>query len=770
MSSRGLPSPPVATAMVCSGVVTAQFIAGKATRDALYLANLDVTTLPAMVVATSAVSILLVIASSKTLRRLTPGAFVPLAFVISAALLLVDWVLVDTAPKLAATGLYLQISGIGPMLGSGFWLLASERFDPHTAKRHFGQIAGAGTLGGLIGGLISERVAVGIGLSAMLPILAAMNLLCAWLVRRFAADDYGRAPRRDIGDIVPELMSETPRSGLRVLADQRYLRNLAALVLLGTAGAALMDYVFKVQAVASIGQGQTLLGFFAIYYSAISLITFVVQTSASRVALEKLGLAFCTGTPSIALVAGGASALAVPGLSSVLVARGSESIFRGSLFRSSYEIFYTPIPPSEKRAAKSIIDVGFDRLGDAVGGILIRAALILAPIYQHPTLVTLAMGCSAIALVFASRLNRGYIQTLERSLMNRGVELDLTDTEDPVTRTVMLKTLSGLQERWKLRHPSSASTSTGGREGWGTDRPRSTETPARGDSLTTMSSANLDAEMRQIAALRSRDREQVLRVLQAQERLPSTLLPHIIPLLAWDPVAVAALDALRRVADERVGELIDALVDPGQEFAVRRRLARVFSVCTSQRAIDGLMLGLNDHRFEVRFQCARSLAAIVEKHRQLRVDREMIFEVVQRETAVGRPVWESHRLLNQLEDRGNEHFFVDDFVKDRASRSLAHTFTLLSLVLPAEPLRIAFRGLHTDDPNLRGTALEYLEGVLPPAIRERLWPFLEDPRPARKQTGRGRDEILADLLRSNASIMVNLKELQQREESTTTKP
>ena len=262
----------------------------------------------------------------------------------------------------------------------------------------------------------------------------------------------------------------------------------------------------------------------------------------------------------------------------------------------------------------------------------------------------------------------------------------------------------------------------------------------------------------------------VLRVLQAEQRLPSTLLPHIIPLLAWDPVAVAALDALRRVAEERVGELIDALVDPSQEFAVRRRLARVFSVCTSQRAIDGLMLGLDDHRFEVRFQCARSLAAIVEKHRQLRVDREMIFEVVQRETAVGRPVWESHRLLNQLDDRGNEHFFVDDFVKDRASRSLAHAFTLLSLVLPAEPLRIAFRGLHTDDPNLRGTALEYLEGVLPPAIRERLWPFLEDPRPARKQTSRGRDEILADLLRSNASIMLNLKELQQREESTTTKP
>ena len=79
--------------------------------------------------------------------------------------------------------------------------------------------------------------------------------------------------------------------------------------------------------------------------------------------------------------------------------------------------------------------------------------------------------------------------------------------------------------------------------------------------------------------------------------------------------------ALRKVAEERVGELIDALVDPNQPFAVRRRLARVFSVCVSQRAADGLLLGLDDLRFEVRFQCARSLAAILEKNPRVRIDR-----------------------------------------------------------------------------------------------------------------------------------------------------
>ncbi len=100
-------------------------------------------------------------------------------------------------------------------------------------------------------------------------------------------------------------------------------------------------------------------------------------------------------------------------------------------------------------------------------------------------------------------------------------------------------------------------------------------------------------------------------------------------------------------------------------------------------------------------------------------------------------------------------------MRNRAGQSLAHVFTLLSLVLPREPLQIAFRSLYTDDQQLQGTALEYLEGVLPPPIRERLWPFLEDRGPASRRA-RPRDEILADLLRSNHSIMLNLEELRRR--------
>src|SRR5580765_1872298 len=217
--------------MICSAAVTAQFIAGKATRDALFLGNFDVTALPTMVIATAAVSILFAIGSSKALGRISPGTFVPMAFAASAVLLLVEWALLPVAPRFAASVVYLQISGIGPMLASGFWLIASEQFDPRTAKQQFGPIAGAGTLGGLIGGLLSERVGSAFGMAATLPVLAALGFLCAVLVRRLAAP-HGRPGQLPPVDIAPDLSAASSRSGFRLLRETPYLRSLAALVLL----------------------------------------------------------------------------------------------------------------------------------------------------------------------------------------------------------------------------------------------------------------------------------------------------------------------------------------------------------------------------------------------------------------------------------------------------------------------------------------------------------------------------------------------------------
>jgi AAA family ATP:ADP antiporter len=723
----------VAAAMVCSAAVSAQFVAGKATRDALFLANLDVTALPAMVAVTAAVSIGLVALSSSALRRITPEALMPAAFAASGALFALDWLAVDRLPIPVAWAVYLQVSGVGPLLGSGFWLLATERFDPRSARRYFGQIAGVGTLAGLAGALVSERVGAIYGVTAMLPVLAALNVLCAVALQRLVPNAVAVQQRLEAMDNAPELSMQSPQSGLRALAHAPYLQNLAALVFLGTVAATLADYVFKASAVESLGNGAALLRFFAVYYAGVSLLAFLVQTTASTIALERLGLGLTSSTPSLALGLGAVVAMAVPGLQAAMMARAGESVFRASLFKTVYEIFFTPISPHDKRAAKSIIDVGFDRLGDMVGGGLI-ALLLVVPIASPLQLLMAASAlCSAVGLLAALRLSRGYIRTLEQSLVSRALDLDLGDATDVTTRTSMLRTL-------RLTSVSGGPASLTG-----------LRAPAAPEPAVS------DPEIQEILALRSRNVPRVRAVLREGDGLPATLVPHVIPLLAWDPVSDDAVRALQGVAEERVGELIDALVDPNQPFAVRRRLARVFSVCVSQRAADGLMLGLEDLRFEVRFHCGRSLAALVEKNALLKIDGERVFGLIRREVAVSRPVWESHRLLDQVE---GDHF-ADDFVKRRAGQSLAHVFTLLSVVLPTVPLQLAYRGLQTEDTALRGTALEYLEGVLPRDIRERLFPFL-DSSAARPGPARDRDQVLAELLRSNESIMMNLQEVRRR--------
>jgi AAA family ATP:ADP antiporter len=696
--------------MLCAGAVMAQFVSAKATRDALFLASLGLGALPTMLIVTAVVSILFVALQARWATRISPPAQLQILFAVSGMLFLCEWVAGFYARPATAVLLYLHTSAVGPVLLSGFWLMATDQFDPTTAKRRFGQIGGAGTFGGMLGALVSERIAATVGAPAMLLVLAGSQFVLVWLMSVLARSAYTPATQGHGG---PVPLGPGARSDLRTVMKAPHLRYLAVLILLGTTSAALLDYLFKAKAVEALGAGDQLLRFFALYYAATSLLTFILQIASSRAALDRFGVGLTTGTPSIALLAGSIGALFAPGFGSLIAARAGESVFRGSWFRAGYELFYTPIAPAEKRAVKSVIDVGVERLGDAMGGGIVRAVVLLAPAAQSSVLLWLAAAGSALAVLAASRLNAWYVRALGKSLVSQAPQLAEADTLHDTTRGVLLGVRKATAQQERTLAPDQAAAND-------------------------------------VMRLRSRDRERVIQVLSRSEGLSAELVAHTIPMLAVDAVADYAMFALRKVAEERIGQLTDALIDPNQDYAVRRRLARVFTVCVSQRAADGLMLALDDARFDVRFHVARSLAAIRDRNPRVRVDHERVLDVVMREVTVGRPVWESRRLLEPLPNESP----LDAFVRDRAGRSLAHVFTLLSLILPAEPLQIAFRSLHSEDTRLRGTALEYLDEVLPPLVREGLWPFLVEGRAKRPSPPPSHDQVIANLLRSNPSLTI----------------
>jgi hypothetical protein len=505
--------------------------------------------------------------------------------------------------------------------------------------------------------------------------------------------------------------------------------------------AALIDYVFMARASSLLIEADSLFRFFAYYYTATGLMSVIIQSTLSHVSLKKLGLAKTVGTLPSIVVAGSFGALLFPALSAAALARAAEAIVRNSLFRSAYEILYTPVPREEKRATKSIIDVGFERIGDTVGGGISRLILLIFSQAAHSVMLLSALTLALVGLYIARRLNQGYVSSLERSLREKAVELDLSEVEDKTTRQTLMTFAFPLDFS-----NDSSTTSLKGLSGEG-----------RSSARTEF---RIDPVVQRIMDLLSGDPETVRKALRRRDLLETGAVPFAINLLAWDRVASDVIQSLRRMSESITGQLVDRLLDPDQEFAIRRRVPRVLLAGATQRSADGLMLGLKDRRFEVRFQCGRALARIRDTNPDIEIDPQKVFAAALREVKVDRRVWESHRLLDQFGESEEAAFFEDKFLQERASRSLEHVFTILSLALPKEPLRIAFRGLHTDDKNLRGTALEYLESILPEELRESLWPFLEGDR-RKEPVSKSREEILDELMKSNKSIQISLEEIRR---------
>jgi hypothetical protein len=477
----------------------------------------------------------------------------------------------------------------------------------------------------------------------------------------------------------------------------------------------------------------------------------------TRQLLERVGIANTMAVRPAVMTVGGILTMPWMGLAGLGVLRGVEAVAQSSLFRSGYELLYTPVVPDEKRRTKTLVDVGADRLGDALGGLATRLVILLPAAVSGRVLLGLAVAVSLAGFAVARALRRGYIQALEASLIDRAQRLDIRRDDAGFARTMMMESVAGIDLSMSIDGIDLSSLRA------------SPATPAAAaDPADTLDAApvrpaparTLDPEVAALVEMRSGDPIRIRATLQRTRTLSPALAAQAVSLLAWDEVTGWASRALAKSAPAITGQLVDRLLDPNEDFAIRRRVPRILSMCLTQRAFDGLMGALGDGRFEVRYQSARALARIHDQLPTIVVDAEAVYRSVLRETGVDRALWSSQRILDEPQADGTPSP-IDEALRSRATRSLEHVFTLLSLVLPRQPLRIAFKGLLTEDALLRGTSLEYLESVLPRGTWEALRPFLHDtretPAPARPST-----EILESLMRSSPSIEIKLEELRSR--------
>ncbi|MEK7667875.1 MAG: MFS transporter [Gemmatimonadota bacterium] len=319
-----------------SGLMIAFQVAGRATRDALFLSHFAVTSLPRMMAAAAVISFVAALVMARVLARFGPSRLVPTLLIWSAVLQVGEWGLFALAPRPAAVLVFIQFNAFGALLVSAFWSLVNERFDPRTGKRVFGLVGAAGTVGGIAGGLLAERAGALLSVSAMLPVLAVIHAVSAVLVLRV------RTPPAPSHHPAHATAAAAGRGPLRILATSPYLRLLAAAVLLGTVSEGLLDYVFKAAAKQAYGHGNDLLRFFALFYTGINLIGGTAGAALGRFSLERLGLARTVGMLPWSVAAGGVGAIAFPGLAGTVGARAAEASVRMSFYRAGWELLFTP--------------------------------------------------------------------------------------------------------------------------------------------------------------------------------------------------------------------------------------------------------------------------------------------------------------------------------------------------------------------------------------------------------------------------------------------
>ena len=718
-------------AVAAAGLTVAFQLAGKATRDALFLSTLGVAALPRMLIIAALVSAALTIGLTRVMARTGPGRLVPRLFFLSGALLLVEWALVGPARPIVAVLFYLHFGGLGALLVSGFWALVNERFDPRAARGAIGRITTGASLGGLLGGILPERIGATLSLTAMLPVLAALHLLAGFLVLWLRRSTTSQEPASARRDAVPS------RSSRDIFRSSPYLQGIALLVVLTATAEGLLDYVFKAGATLVASDEATLLRLFAAVYTGTALLTILLQLFVLRPILGRLGIARGAALLPAGSSIGALGALLVPGFGALVAARAVEVVLHNSIFRAAYELLFTPVSPQEKRSTKLLLDVGVARVGDVLAGALAQGALIAGLVTATPLLcATMLLG--AAALLVARQLHRGYVRALEQSLHRRAADLPTVSEDQAAT---LMQTFGAFDlSEFRERHADTEGTPDEGQE-------------AR--KIVAQSRVSAPVTRRRDGLVSSRP-DMVISALESGP-LREDQVDSAVSLLAWDEVARRAMQALGPIAQSDPGRLLKHLLNPEEDFAIRRRLVRVLADATGEEAFQGLLQALEDPRFEVRYRAGQALARMMTRNPAFRVEREQMVQAVLREVAVERGVWESRQLIDQSDDDWSP--MEAEVLRDRATRSLEHVFTLLSLVLPQETLRLAFHGLHTQDAHLRGTALEYLESILPERVREKLWPFLEvQHRPSQRTP----EQALQELLASRESIVLALAAVRRK--------
>ena len=133
---------------------------------------------------------------------------------------------------------------------------------------------------------------------------------------------------------------------------------------------ALVDFQMKMIVSSNLDE-EAMASLFGTMYGAIGIISVMIQFFVTGRFLSRFGVLWGVMMLPLALLIGSASILILPVIFTAILAKASENIFRFTIFDTTKQLLWLPVPIDHKTQAKPFIDGTLKNAAGGIAGLLI---------------------------------------------------------------------------------------------------------------------------------------------------------------------------------------------------------------------------------------------------------------------------------------------------------------------------------------------------------------------------------------------------------------
>jgi AAA family ATP:ADP antiporter len=315
---------------------------------------------------------------------------------------------------------FVWISVFNLFVVSVFWSFMADIYTREQGRRLFGFITSGGSIGALIGGIVTSRVVVDIGFQSLFPISAIMLLIaiiCIGRLKDWVHHEHRDEVERTVESNKP--LGGSPFAGItHVMASKYFLGIALSSVIASLLGTAL--YMFAAELVeGAIATADERTRFYSNMNNWQNALALLIQMFAVKEVVTRFGIGRSLVLFPIVTVIGFVALALEPTLMVVAVLTVVRRALGFGFTKPSTDMLYSVVTPEEKYKAKNFIDTAIYRGGDVVGTWTIKILSIFG--MGMAAISVLMLPFAAVSAIVALWLGRDY-KRRAKELKTSGVQ------------------------------------------------------------------------------------------------------------------------------------------------------------------------------------------------------------------------------------------------------------------------------------------------------------------------------------------------------------